>query len=144
METIIKTTLIGLFFGTFGTTLGGIIGIKLSTNDVVTDAKVINEDVKEIISISEMGMIKRTSYDNFSVGSRATKGSPIQKLKDKEDCLVSFCPINNQNEATIVSNKSIIKIGVNQIPSLSKGAQGVKAKKVDSTERIIEVFCNDK
>ena len=29
METIIQTTLIGLFFGTFGTTLGGIIGIKL-------------------------------------------------------------------------------------------------------------------
>ena len=27
MEIIIKTTLIGLFFGTFGTTLGGIIGI---------------------------------------------------------------------------------------------------------------------
>ena len=29
MNYIIKTTLIGLFFGTFGTTLGGIIGIKL-------------------------------------------------------------------------------------------------------------------
>ncbi len=29
METIIKTTLIGLFFGTFGTTLGGIIGVRL-------------------------------------------------------------------------------------------------------------------
>ena len=29
LETIIKTTLIGLFFGTFGTTLGGIIGVKL-------------------------------------------------------------------------------------------------------------------
>ncbi len=28
MEEILKTTLIGLFFGTFGTTLGGIIGIK--------------------------------------------------------------------------------------------------------------------
>ena len=28
MENIIKTTLLGLFFGTFGTTLGGIIGIK--------------------------------------------------------------------------------------------------------------------
>lgn len=27
MESLIKTTLIGLFFGTFGTTLGGIIGI---------------------------------------------------------------------------------------------------------------------
>lgn len=28
MDYIIKTTLIGLFFGTFGTTLGGIIGVK--------------------------------------------------------------------------------------------------------------------
>ena len=27
-DNIIKTTLLGLFFGTFGTTLGGIIGIK--------------------------------------------------------------------------------------------------------------------
>ena len=27
MEYLLKTTLIGLFFGTFGTTLGGIIGI---------------------------------------------------------------------------------------------------------------------
>lgn len=29
MDTILKTTLIGLFFGTFGTTIGGIIGVKL-------------------------------------------------------------------------------------------------------------------
>ena len=27
MSTLLKTTLLGLFFGTFGTTLGGIIGI---------------------------------------------------------------------------------------------------------------------
>lgn len=29
MKYLLKTTLIGLFFGTFGTTLGGIIGITL-------------------------------------------------------------------------------------------------------------------
>ena len=29
MEDILKTTLIGLFFGTFGTTIGGIIGINV-------------------------------------------------------------------------------------------------------------------
>lgn len=29
MENLIKTTLIGLFFGTFGTTIGGIIGVSL-------------------------------------------------------------------------------------------------------------------
>ena len=31
MENIIKATLLGLFFGTFGTTLGGIIGINLKS-----------------------------------------------------------------------------------------------------------------
>ncbi len=29
IENILKTTLVGLFFGTFGTTMGGIIGVKL-------------------------------------------------------------------------------------------------------------------
>ena len=28
MATLLKTTLVGLFFGTFGTTIGGIIGVK--------------------------------------------------------------------------------------------------------------------
>ena len=28
MQEILKTTILGLFFGTFGTTIGGIIGIK--------------------------------------------------------------------------------------------------------------------
>jgi len=39
MDTIIKTTLVGLFFGTFGTTLGGIIGvsIKKQSNKFLSD-----------------------------------------------------------------------------------------------------------
>ena len=32
MENIIKTTILGLFFGTFGTTLGGIIGVVIKKN----------------------------------------------------------------------------------------------------------------
>lgn len=32
MSEILKTTLLGLFFGTFGTTLGGIIGIVIKKN----------------------------------------------------------------------------------------------------------------
>ena len=32
MQEILKTTLIGLFFGTFGTTLGGILGVTIKRN----------------------------------------------------------------------------------------------------------------
>ena len=31
MNEILKTTLLGLFFGTFGTTIGGILGIVINT-----------------------------------------------------------------------------------------------------------------
>ena len=38
MNDLVKTTLIGLFFGTFGTTIGGIIGImfKNTSNKVLS------------------------------------------------------------------------------------------------------------
>lgn len=38
MESIIKTSLLGLFFGTFGTTIGGIIGVnvKNSSNKILS------------------------------------------------------------------------------------------------------------
>ena len=32
MNYLLKTTLIGLFFGTFGTTIGGIIGVTWNRN----------------------------------------------------------------------------------------------------------------
>ena len=32
VENILKTTILGLFFGTFGTTLGGIIGVVIKKN----------------------------------------------------------------------------------------------------------------
>ena len=32
MNEILKTTILGLFFGTFGTTLGGIIGVIIKKN----------------------------------------------------------------------------------------------------------------
>ena len=32
MEQILKTTILGLFFGTFGTTIGGILGIVTKKN----------------------------------------------------------------------------------------------------------------
>ena len=33
MNNLLKTTLIGLFFGTFGTTIGGIIGVNFTIGD---------------------------------------------------------------------------------------------------------------
>lgn len=123
-----------------GRATSGVIGIKLSKDDEVVDAKIIPQNTKEIISISSSGMIKRTDYDSFSIGNRATKGSSIQKLKDN-DTMISFNVIDEKDdEIAVVSNKAIIKIPLKETQLSSKSAQGTQAKKMDIGERITEVL----
>lgn len=123
-----------------GRATSGVIGIKLSKNDEVVDAKIIPPSTKEIVSISSSGMIKRTDYNSFSIGNRSTKGSSIQKLKDN-DTMISFNVIDEKDdEIAIVSNKAIIKILLKEIQLSSKGAQGTQAKKTETGEKIIEIL----
>lgn len=123
-----------------GRITSGVIGIKLSKDDEVVDAKAIPPNTKEIISISLSGMIKRTNFDSFSIGNRATKGSSIQKLKDN-DTMISFNTIDEKDsEIAIVSNKAIIKIPLKEIQVLSKNTFGAQAKKIESGEIITEIL----
>lgn len=55
MNEIIKTSILGLFFGTFGTTLGGIIGISLN--------KVSNKFLSSILSFASGLMISVICFD---------------------------------------------------------------------------------
>ena len=55
MQEILKTTMLGLFFGTFGTTIGGIIGIKLKRNS--------NEFLSFILSFASGLMMAIICFD---------------------------------------------------------------------------------
>lgn len=123
-----------------GRATSGVIGIKLSENDEVTDAQIISPSTKEIVSISQQGLVKRTDYSSFSIGNRATKGSLIQKLKEN-DSMVSFNIIDNyDNDIIVVSTKAIIKIPLEEIQLSNKGAQGTIAKKLNRNERITDIL----
>lgn len=55
MEDLLKTTLLGLFFGTFGTTLGGIIGLKFKNTS--------NKFLSFILSLASGLMTAILSFD---------------------------------------------------------------------------------
>lgn len=112
----------------------GVKGIKLNDNDAVASAKKVPATVKEIVSVSKEGKIKRTSIDEFTTQGRATKGSKLQKLVDK-DYLADFLPITNEKEITIITTSSQIKLSISDIGLLSKntcGAQSIKKKDKDN------------
>ena len=114
----------------------GVKGITLNKDDILVSAQVIPQTTKEYLSVSEKGYIKRTSAKDFSITGRATKGSKIHALKDVDDKLIDFVPLTTEQEAIIVSSHAQIKINLNEVNLLSKGAQGTKSMKLSNAKII--------
>ena len=118
-----------------GRTARGVKGIELNKNDYLVCALSIPDTTKEILTISEKGYIKRTSIKEFVITNRGTKGSKIQGLNE-DDYLVGAAALNEQTETIIVSSKAQIKINLNEVNLLSKGAQGTKSIKLNNSKVI--------
>ena len=114
----------------------GVKGIGLNADDYLVCAGVVPTDTKEILTISEKGYIKRTSIKDFAITGRGTKGSRIHKLNDADDRLVCWAALLNQTETIIVSSNAQIKINLNEVNLLSKGAQGTKSIKLSNAKVI--------
>ena len=119
-----------------GRTARGVKGITLNKNDYLVDAQVIPSDTKEFLTISEKGYIKRTSVKEFAITNRGTKGSRIHVLNDEEDKLICFGALNSQTETVVVASNAQIKINLNEVNLLSKGAQGTKSIKLNNAKVI--------
>lgn len=114
----------------------GVKGITLNNGDELVSAQVVPKDTKEFLSISGMGYIKRTDAKEFAITGRATKGGRIHALKEKEDKLIEFVPLTKEREVIVVSSNAQIKINLNEVNLLSKGAQGTKSMKLSNAKII--------
>ena len=114
----------------------GVKGITLNKDDTLVSAQVVPQNTKEYLSISEKGYIKRTAAKEFSITGRATKGSKIHALKDNDDKLIDFVPLTTEQEVIVVSSRSQIKINLNEVNLLSKGAQGTRSMKLTNSKII--------
>lgn len=122
-----------------GRATAGVCGIKLNDGDEVVCTHIISNDTTHILTISKFGVMKKIPYSEFSIGSRATKGASLQKLKN-EDQMANFLPLNSEDkELTLISTIGTIRIPIDTIEESSRAAQGVQAKKLVAKEYIIKV-----
>ena len=116
----------------------GIRGIKLNPGDAVCCAYPITKDAQYIISVTSSGLFKKTPISEFSVQGKNTKGAKIHKLTEK-DHMADFVSLTNETEILVASSRSTIKISINDVPTLSRVAQGAKAIKMNDTDKIIGI-----
>ena len=121
-----------------GRTAKGVKAIKLNDGDCVVSAKIIPSDTKEIVSVNNNGLIKKTPIGDFGVQGRGTKGSKIQKI-DTDEYIADFYPLTNETEILVASNNSCIKFSVSEIPALSKGAAGSRSIKLSPNSHIVGI-----
>lgn len=122
-----------------GRATAGVCGIKLNEDDIVVCTHTISSNITHILSISKLGIMKKIPYSEFNIGSRATKGASIQKLKE-DDEMANFLPLTEEDkELTLISTIGTIRIPIDTIEESSRGAQGIQSKKLVVKEYIIKV-----
>lgn len=116
----------------------GVHGIKLNDGDAVCCAYPIKKDAQYIISVTASGLFKKTPISEFVVQGKNTKGAKIHKLTG-EDRMADFVSLGTETEILVASSKSCIKLSINDVPTLSRSAQGTRAIKIGEKDRIIGI-----
>ena len=116
----------------------GVYGIKLNDGDAVCCAYPIKKDAQYIISVTASGLFKKTPISEFIVQGKNTKGAKIHKLTG-EDSMADFVALGTETEILVASSKSCIKLSINDVPTLSRSAQGTRAIKIGEKDRIIGI-----
>ncbi|MCX6820152.1 MAG: DNA gyrase subunit A [Candidatus Adlerbacteria bacterium] len=133
---------------TMGRTAGGVRGMKLGAGDTIVGADVIRKGAKnvEVLVVSKNGYGKTTPAAEYKVQNRGGSGIKTVKVTPKTGNLIAARVISkteeNDIEIVIISkNGQVIRTGVNEIPSLSRGTQGVRVMKLRDGDAIASFVC---
>tara|TARA_Y100001935_G_C17191724_1_gene450434 strand:- start:254 stop:952 length:699 start_codon:yes stop_codon:yes gene_type:complete len=136
----------------------GIKGIKLNENDKVIslsilenpkiNAKNISKDKKVknavdtyILSVTENGYGKRSSYLDYRVTNRGGKGIIGIINSPRNGNISSTLVVNETDEILLSTDKgSIMRCAVKEIRIAGRNTQGVRIKKLSGIEKVVSVI----
>ena len=85
----------------------GVIGMSLTDGDEVVGMQ-LNTQGEHLLIVSERGLGKRTSIDEFTAQNRGGKGVKCYKITEKTGNLVGVKAVNDDNEIMIINTEGII------------------------------------
>ena len=122
----------------------GVIGMNLEPNDEVV-AMQLSTQGDSLLIVSELGMGKRTSMEEFTVQHRGGKGVKCYKINDKTGNVVGVKAVDENHEIMLITNEGIIiqlqASGVSQYKRITSGVKLIDLKenvKVASVAKVRE------
>ena len=114
---------------------------QINNKLVSKDKKIKNAVDRYILSVSENGYGKRSSYLDYRVTNRGGKGI-IGIINSPRNGNISSTLIVNENDEILLSTDkgSIMRCAVKEIRIAGRNTQGVRIKKLSGTEKVVSVI----
>ena len=116
-----------------GRTARGVTGIKFKEeNDEVVGAAFIQSNEQEILSISQKGIGKRTTADEYRLTNRGGKGVICMKLTAKTGDLVGVVMVDDDADLmALTTSGKMIRVDMQSIRKAGRNTSGVIVVNVD-------------
>ncbi|MCK5060080.1 MAG: DNA gyrase subunit A [Candidatus Pacebacteria bacterium] len=128
-----------------GRSAGGVRCIRLSRNDFIVGAYVVTKDMRNpfLLVVSSNGFGKKTSIKEYKIQKRGGSGIKTANVTTKTGQLVASKIVEEEDsEIVAISKKSqVIRVGIEEIPLLSRSTQGVRIMKLRDKDSIASLIC---
>ena len=120
----------------------GVTGIRFKeAGDFVVGATFIESNSQEILSVSQNGIGKRTTADEYRLTNRGGKGVICMRLTDKTGDLIGAVMVDeNMDLMALTTSGKMIRTDMQSIRKAGRNTSGVRVVNVDG-ESVVSIAC---
>ena len=123
-----------------GRTGSGVKGISISQTDEVVGMVCTEEDMQDILVVSEKGFGKRSSLEDYRIINRGGKGVKTLSITEKTGHVIAIKGVTDNNDLMIITKSGItIRLHVSDIRVTGRATQGVKLINLRKNDEIAAV-----
>ena len=124
-----------------GRSTRGVRGIKFKIDtDFVVDADVINSEEQEILTVSENGIGKRTTVEEYRLTNRAGSGVIAMKLSPKTGNIVGEVLVDDTQDLMLLTSiGKMIRVDMQTIRKAGRNTSGVIIVNVDKDDKVVSI-----
>ena len=114
---------------------------NINSKTLIKDKKIKNAVDRYILSVSENGYGKRSSYSDYRVTNRGGKGIIGIINSPRNGNISSSLVVNESDEILLSTDKgSMMRCAVKEIRIAGRNTQGVRIKKLSGSEKVVSVI----
>ncbi len=126
-----------------GRTARGVRGIKLKADDFVIGMTTVSQH-GSLLTVTENGYGKRTSFDEYRDQIRGGMGIATYKITEKTGNLVGLATVTEQDDVMLINTEGvIIRMSAADISEYKRSTQGVRLIKMDEGVTVVSMAITD-